>query len=182
MSDPLHQFEVKQLIPININGIDLSFTNASLFMVLSVMCGLGMMWLLIRRQLLIPNTTQSVGEAIFGFIHTTARDCIGDGYEKFFPFILSVFLMVFFGNFLGLFPYSFTFTSQLAPVGAFALLGTVISVVVGINRGAIVDIIIIEINFGSGNFCKCLKSICCGMCAINVYCSCINNLRLNILC
>lgn len=133
MSDPLHQFEVKQLIPININGIDLSFTNASLFMVLSVMCGLGMMWLLIRRQLLIPNTTQSVGEAIFGFIHTTARDCIGDGYEKFFPFILSVFLMVFFGNFLGLFPYSFTFTSQLAPVGAFALLGTVISVVVGIK-------------------------------------------------
>ena len=40
--------------------------------------------------------------------------------------------MIFMGNVLGLFPYSFTFTSQLAPVGAFAVLGLIISMVVGI--------------------------------------------------
>ncbi len=136
MSDPLHQFEVKQIVPLEINEVDLSFTNASLFMVLSTLCGLGLVWLLIRKQLLIPNTRQSMGEALFGFIRTTAKDCIGHGYEKYMPFIFTVFLMVFFGNFLGLFPYAFTFTSQFAPVGAFAVLGMFISIFIGLkNRG-----------------------------------------------
>ncbi len=133
MSDPLHQFEVKQIIPIDINGIDLSFTNASLFMVLSTLCGLSIVWMLMRKQLLIPSTGQSMGEALFGFIRSTAKDCIGHGYEKYMPFIFSVFLMVFFGNFLGLFPYSFTFTSQLAPVGAFAVLGMFVSIFIGLK-------------------------------------------------
>ncbi len=134
MDNPLHQFEVKRLIPIDINGIDISFTNASLFMVLSVLFGLGVVWLLIRRQLLIPNASQSVGEALFGFIRTTAKDCIGEGYEKYLPFIFSVFLMIFCGNFLGLFPYAFTFTSQVAPVGAFAILGMFISIFIGLKN------------------------------------------------
>lgn len=136
MSSPLHQFEVKKLIPIEINGIDLSFTNASLFMVLSVVCGFGIVWFLMRKQQLIPSTGQSMGEALYGFVRATAKDCIGEGYERYLPFILSVFLMVFFGNFLGLFPYAFTFTSQLAPVGAFALLGMVVSIGIGLaNHG-----------------------------------------------
>ncbi len=136
MSSPLHQFEVKSIIPIEIDGIDLSFTNASLFMVLSVLCGFGIMWFLMRRQLLIPSTAQSVGEALFGFVRTTAKDCIGAGYERYLPFILTVFLMVFFGNFLGLFPYAFTYTSQLAPVGTFAVLGLIVSICIGLaNHG-----------------------------------------------
>ena len=35
---------------------------------------------------------------------------------------------------MGLFPYSFTFTSQLAPVGAFALLGLLLSAVIGLKK------------------------------------------------
>ncbi len=137
MSSPLHQFEVKKIVPIEWNGMDLSFTNASLFMVLSVFCGLGVMWWLMHKQLLVPNTRQSVGEAIFGFIRNTAKDCIGEGYEKYLPFILSVFLIIFFGNFLGLFPYSFTFTSQLAPVGVFAILGLFVSMGIGLSNHGI---------------------------------------------
>lgn len=137
MSSPLHQFEVKQIIPINIDGINLSFTNSSLFMVLSVLCGFGIMWFLMRRQLLIPSTAQSMGEALFSFVRTTAKDCIGEGYERYLPFILTVFLMVFFGNFLGLFPYAFTFTSQLAPVGTFAVLGLIVSICIGLSNHGI---------------------------------------------
>lgn len=132
-ADPLHQFEVKKFIPIDIGGVDIGFTNASLFMVLAALIGLGMIWLSIRKQLLIPNAGQSIGEALFGFIRDTARDSIGEGYEKYMPFIFTVFTMVFLGNFLGLFPYSFTFTSQLAPVGAFAILGMVVSIIVGLR-------------------------------------------------
>ena len=37
MADPIHQFEIKKIIPIEINNIDLSFTNSSLFMMLTVL-------------------------------------------------------------------------------------------------------------------------------------------------
>lgn len=134
MSNPLHQFEVKPIIPIEWNGMNLSFTNASLFMVFSAFFAVCIMWFLVRKQKLVPSTAQSIGEYTFGFIKNIAKDGIGQGYEKFIPFIFCVFLMVFFGNFLGLFPYSFTFTSQLAPVGAFAFLGLLINIVAGIKK------------------------------------------------
>ena len=130
--NPMHQFEVKTLVPFEFDGFNLSFTNSSLFMALSVICGISLMWFLLRRQLLIPSTGQSVAEALFSLVRTTARDNIGEHYRTFLPFIFSVFLMVFMGNLLGLFPYSFTFTSQLAPVGVFALIGLFVSTGVGI--------------------------------------------------
>jgi hypothetical protein len=34
--DPIHQFQISKLIPIEIGGLDLSFTNSSLFMVATV--------------------------------------------------------------------------------------------------------------------------------------------------
>ena len=33
-TDPIHQFEIKKLIPIEIGGVDFSFTNSALFMVI----------------------------------------------------------------------------------------------------------------------------------------------------
>lgn len=135
-SNPLHQFEVHKIIPLDINGADISFTNASLFMMLATIGGISLVWLMMRKQLLIPNMGQSMGEAIFGFIRNVAEDSIGEGYTKYMPFIFTVFTMVFLGNFLGLMPYSFTFTSQLAPVGAIAVLGMIVSVFVGLkNQG-----------------------------------------------
>ena len=132
--NPMHQFEVKTLVPLHVGGFNLSFTNSSLFMALAVICGISMMWFLLKKQSLIPSTGQSVAESLFGLIRTTARDNIGEDYRTFLPFIFSVFLMVFMGNLLGLFPYSFTFTSQLAPVGVFALIGLFVSSGVGIYK------------------------------------------------
>lgn len=130
--NPLHQFTVKTLVPFDFFGINLSFTNSALFMVLSAVAGAFILWVLVRRQDLVPKTGQALIEALYRFIQGTARDSIGAGYESYLPFIFSVFVMIFMGNILGLFPYSFTFTSQLAPVGAFALLGLFVSAAVGV--------------------------------------------------
>ncbi|MDR2902730.1 MAG: F0F1 ATP synthase subunit A [Lactobacillales bacterium] len=135
--NPLHQFEVKTIAPIKIGTWDLSFTNSSLFMMLSVFVSCFFLWVLVRRRALIPTTGQSVIETLYGFIKSTAKDSIGHGYEAYLPFIFSVFIMVFMGNFLGLFPYSFTFTSQLAPVGIFAVLGLFVSMAVGIYHSGL---------------------------------------------
>ena len=35
-ADPMHQFEIKRLIDIDIGGLDISFTNSSLFMFIGV--------------------------------------------------------------------------------------------------------------------------------------------------
>jgi F-type H+-transporting ATPase subunit a len=35
-NDPIHQFQVSKIVPLEIGGIDFSFTNASLFMVATV--------------------------------------------------------------------------------------------------------------------------------------------------
>jgi F-type H+-transporting ATPase subunit a len=34
--DPIHQFHIEKIIPIEIGGFDISFTNSALFMVLTV--------------------------------------------------------------------------------------------------------------------------------------------------
>ena len=42
--------------------------------------------------------------------------------SKYFPYIFTLFLLILFGNVLGLLPYSFTFTSHNAVTGILALL------------------------------------------------------------
>ena len=134
MNHLMHQFEVKKLVPLDLVGFDVSFTNASLFMVLSVILGISFLWFLVRKQEVVPGTAQSVIEGLFHFIKKTAEDAIGHGYEKYLPYIFSVFIFVLMGNLLGLFPYSFTFTSQLAPVGASAVLGLFLSAIIGLKK------------------------------------------------
>ncbi len=131
MNHLMHQFEVRRFVPLDLFGFDVSFTNAALFMVLGVICGIGLLWFLVRKQELIPATAQAVGEGLFGFINKTAKDSIGQGYERYLPFIFSIFIFILMGNLLGLFPYSFTFTSQLAVVGGFALFCMIVSIGVG---------------------------------------------------
>lgn len=130
--NPMHQFTVKNWVPLTWWGLDFSFTNAALFMVLASVLGALILWCLMKPQRLIPTTGQALVEALYRFIVATARDTIGEKYKSYIPFIFSVFVLIFMGNLLGLFPYGFTFTSQLAPVGAFALLGVVVSAGVGI--------------------------------------------------
>lgn len=130
--NPMHQFTVKNWVPLTWWGLDFSFTNAALFMVLASVLGALILWCLMKPQRLIPTTGQALVETLYRFIVATARDTIGEKYKSYIPFIFSVFVLIFMGNLLGLFPYGFTFTSQLAPVGAFALLGLVVSAGVGI--------------------------------------------------
>lgn len=132
--NPLEQFVVEPLFHLHLFGFDFSFTNAALWMVLTMLVSCLVLWVLIYPQKLIPSTGQSLAESLFTFIQRTAKETIGENYQPFLPFLLSVFLFIFIGNFLGLFPYAFTFTSQFAPIGAFALMGLVLCMVVGIYK------------------------------------------------
>lgn len=114
MANPIAQFEIKPLIPLHVGGIDLSFTNSALWMVIGIVVSSLILWAGSRRQLMIPNRLQAACEGVYGFVHTMVRDNIGHGGEKYFPFIFTLFAVVFLGNALGMIPYSFTYTSHLS--------------------------------------------------------------------
>ena len=129
---PMAQFEVHKLIPIEVGGIDLSFTNSSLFMVLAVACATLLFVFGVKRDGIIPSRIQSIVEIIYDFIERqTVFNVMGDTGKKFFPLILSIFTFIFFSNFLGLVPYSFTVTSHI--IVTFAMAITVFAVVLAVG-------------------------------------------------
>jgi F-type H+-transporting ATPase subunit a len=128
MADPMHQFEVHKLFDLQIAGLDLSFTNASFYMMLGVLGIIAFFGLAARSGKLVPSRSQSIAEIGYGFVASMVRSTAGEEGLKFFPFVFTLFFFVFFANMIGMVPYAFTTTSHLIVTGALALL--VISIVI----------------------------------------------------
>ena len=113
-TNPMHQFNVYRIGPeVKIAGIDISFTNSSLFMLLSA--GAICIFLLLgtREKKLIPGKIQLVAEMFYNFIAKMISDTAGSKAKPYFPFIFSLFMFVLFCNMVGMFPYSFTVTTHI---------------------------------------------------------------------
>jgi len=129
---PMEQFVITKIVPIEVAGYDLSFTNASLWMVLAVAAASLFLVLGVRRDGIVPGRLQSVVELIYDFVRQkTVLDAMGEEGMKFFPFIFTLFSFILFTNFLGLIPYSFTVTSHI--IVTFAMAITVFAIVIGIG-------------------------------------------------
>lgn len=129
---PMQQFEVHTLIPIHIAGYDLSFTNASLWMMLAILAASAFLVLGVKRDAIVPGRTQSMVELMYDFIErNTVGNVMGESGKKFFPFIFTLFIFIFFTNFLGLIPYSFTVTSHIIVTFAMALSVFALVLIVG---------------------------------------------------
>ena len=122
MKSPVEQFTIKTLVPLEALGYDISFTNASLFMVLSVIASSLFLYLGIKKSSLIPNRFQSSVELLYEFVSNMVKENVGTGGKKYFPFIFSLFMFILFGNLLGMIPYSYTFTSQIIVTITLALI------------------------------------------------------------
>lgn len=121
MANPLEQFTIKTLVPIQLGEIDASLTNAGLFMVLTVAAISLFLSLSMRQRLLVPGRWQSMAEISYEFIAGMIRDNVGSEGRKYFPFVFSLFMFILFANLIGLIPYAFTFTSHIAVTFAMAL-------------------------------------------------------------
>jgi len=131
------QFEIRRYIPMEAGGIDVSFTNSSLFMVIALM-GITLFLILgMRRQALVPSRWQSMAELSYEFVANMMRDTVGTSGQKFFPFVFTLFMFVLFTNMLGMIPYSFTVTSHIIVTFALACLVFIGVTVLGfIKHGA----------------------------------------------
>ena len=113
MADPIHQFEIKELIPLELFETNISFTNSSLFMSITIISVTLLLLVSIKNQSLIPSRLQSISEIFYEFIANMISDNIGEKGHKFFPLIFTLFSFILLGNLLGMLPYSFTFTSHI---------------------------------------------------------------------
>jgi len=120
--NPLDQFVIQAWVPIKIGDFDVSFTNSSAFMLLSVICATALMVLAVRPRAGVPGRWQLLAELSYQFIAKMVADNIGKEGRSYFPLIFSIFIFVLFGNLLGMIPYSFTFTSHIAVTLTMALL------------------------------------------------------------
>ena len=119
--NPLEQFEIQTLIPIRLGNLDISFTNSSAFMVLAVAAVAILMILAVKPRAGIPGRWQILAELSYEFIARLVSDNIGKDGKPYFSLIFTIFMFVLFGNFLGMLPYSFTFTSHIAVTLSMAL-------------------------------------------------------------
>ena len=93
-TNPMHQFAVYRIGPeIKIAGADLSFTNASLFMLLSALAICGVLFLGTRDRKLIPNKMQLISQIIYNFVAKMISDTAGTKAKPYFPFIFTLFIL-----------------------------------------------------------------------------------------
>ena len=133
MANPLQQFEVKTLVPIQLGDVDASLTNAGLFMIITVAAITLFLTLSMRQKSLVPGRWQSMAELSYEFIAGMIRDNVGAEGRKYFPFVFSLFMFILFANLIGLIPYSFTFTSHIVvtfAMAAFVFIGVTIIAIV----------------------------------------------------
>lgn len=129
MASPLEQFTIEPIVKFEIGGTDLSFTNSSLWMLITALTLIGFVVIGTQRRALVPGRLQSAVEYFYQVVADMVRDNVGSAGRPYFPFIFSLFMFILFGNLLGLIPGAFTFTSHLAvtfAMSAFIFIGVTI--------------------------------------------------------
>lgn len=113
-ANPMSQFNVYKIGPeIKIGGVDLSFTNSSLFMLVSLVLISIFLTLSTNKKSIVPGKLQLMSELFYNFIAKMISDTAGSKAKPYFAFIFSLFIFVLFCNMVGMIPYSFTVTSHI---------------------------------------------------------------------
>ena len=99
MYSPLEQFSIFSIIPIHIGSLYFSFTNSSLYLLLTT----GLVFLLFHMVTLnggnlIPSRWQSIVEMIYEFVSSLVEEQIGSKGKKYFPLIFTTFVFLLFTN------------------------------------------------------------------------------------
>ena len=134
---PLAQFEIKPLVQIHVGGLDLSFTNSALMMVIALALAITLLMVGTRKRAAVPGRLQSIAELSYEFVANIVRDSVGAEGRAYFPLVFSLFIFVLFGNMLGMIPYAFTFTSHIIVTFVMALMVFLLVTILGFAKHGI---------------------------------------------
>jgi len=137
-TNPMHQFNVYRIGPeIKLGNVDISFTNASLFMIISALTIISILFVGTKRKAIVPTKIQLLTELSYTLVSKMISDTAGSKAKPYFPFVFSLFMFVLFCNMLGMLPYSFTVTSHIIVTFALAAVIFVGVTIIGfVNHGA----------------------------------------------
>lgn len=115
MFTPLEQFKINSIIRIYNNYLDLTITNSTIYMMIAI---LGIIILIYGSQKnnnkIISNSyIKTFFEILYIKTEEIVNDILGKKFNKYIPFVYSLFLFILFNNVIGLIPYSFTTTSHI---------------------------------------------------------------------
>ncbi|MBF0142703.1 MAG: F0F1 ATP synthase subunit A [Magnetococcales bacterium] len=119
--DPLHHFQVHNIVDLELFGLDISISNSVLWMWIALGLAFFFFHYALKKPSVVPGRLQSLAELVFLFARDVVDQTIGEKGKAFFPGILTLFLFVLFCNLTGLIPGSFTATSQLVVTGTLAV-------------------------------------------------------------
>ncbi|MGF6227037.1 F-type H+-transporting ATPase subunit a [Inquilinus ginsengisoli] len=134
MASPTEQFQIEKILHVDIGGLDLSFTNSSLYMVIAAVVASAVLFLGGSRRALVPGRLQSFAEMLYELVANMIRDNAGKEGLKYFPFIFTLFIFILFGNVIGIIPGTFTFTSHIIVTFALAFVVFLGVTVIGFAR------------------------------------------------
>lgn len=114
---PLDQFKIAPLFTFVIAGIDISVTNYLLVSVLTLYIIKTLIFFIKETKsnsfFVVPNGWQNLVEKLYRLVIQLLSDIITTQSEKYFPFMVVIFIFILSNNLIGLVPYSFTVTSHI---------------------------------------------------------------------
>jgi len=123
MADPIHQFQIVDLVPlVKVGSINIAFTNSAFFMALAVGATAALMLGTTTGRQMVPGRMQSIAELAYEFVANTIRSTAGEAGMRFFPLVFSLFMFLLVSNVVGIIPFSFTVASHIIITVALALL------------------------------------------------------------
>ncbi len=122
---------------IELFGIDISITRHVIVMWLGAIL-IALIFFNVAKSYkksLVPKGSTNFWEVFIIFVRDEiAKPTIGKGYEGFLPYLLTAFFFILFGNFLGLIPFSATFTSNIAVTAVLAIFSFLVVQIGGIRH------------------------------------------------
>lgn len=120
MRNPLEQFTISPLIRVYNNWLDLTITNSTIILIISLLAIL-IITKGTKNTKLIVNKWERAIEIFYLKIEEIVVEILGKSNMKYIPLIFSIFIFILFNNLIGLIPYSFTTTSHMAITFTFSL-------------------------------------------------------------
>lgn len=121
---PLEQFQIINIVKMDICGFDFSITNTAVFLAVGLFSFVFILYSLLSKTsnfFIIPGRIQGIIEGIYIMVFGLINDNVGLAGKAFFPYVFTLFTFVLTLNIIGLVPYSFTVTSHLIVTFALAL-------------------------------------------------------------
>lgn len=136
MANPMEQFDIVRVKPLEAFGYDVSFTNSSLWMLVALGSVAAFLFIGTARPQLVPGRWQAAVEYLYDFVRKMLDDNVGPEGRRYTNLIFSLFIFVLACNLLGLLPWigAFTPTSHIAVTLGLAIIVFVTVCIVGFAR------------------------------------------------